>query len=103
MIMLFNQFIDMPHLSGGWIILAKGNCSQTGMETNLTSLYIVGSFISAHETNTLHVVFIFLFNIDSISMTCPTSNLGTIHSVCLSSLQVCELAMVLKEVLGIIR
>jgi hypothetical protein len=23
MIMLFNQFIDMPHLSGGWIILEK--------------------------------------------------------------------------------
>jgi hypothetical protein len=24
-IMLFNQFFDMPHLSGGWIILARRN------------------------------------------------------------------------------
>jgi hypothetical protein len=24
LIMLFNQLLDMPHLSGGWIILAKG-------------------------------------------------------------------------------
>ena len=31
MIMLFNQFLDMPHLSGGWIILAKEYCSPTGM------------------------------------------------------------------------
>ena len=31
MIMLFNQLLDMPHLSGGWIILAKEKCSWTGM------------------------------------------------------------------------
>jgi hypothetical protein len=31
MIMLFNQLIDMPHLSGGWIILEKEKCSLTGM------------------------------------------------------------------------
>ena len=31
MIMLFNQLLDMPHLSGGWIILAKEKCSLTGM------------------------------------------------------------------------
>ena len=31
MIMLFNQLLDMPHLSGGWIILAKERCSLTGM------------------------------------------------------------------------
>ena len=31
MIMLFNQLLDMPHLSGGWIILAKKKCSLTGM------------------------------------------------------------------------
>ena len=30
-IMLFNQLLDMPHLSGGWIILAKEKCSLTGM------------------------------------------------------------------------
>ena len=26
MIMLFNQILDMPQLSGGWIILAKEKC-----------------------------------------------------------------------------
>ena len=31
MIMLFNQLLDMPHLSGGWIVLAKEKCSLTGM------------------------------------------------------------------------
>ena len=31
MIMLFNQLLHMPHLSGGWIILAKEICSLTGM------------------------------------------------------------------------
>uniref|UniRef100_A0A674CMN6 ARFGEF family member 3 n=1 Tax=Salmo trutta TaxID=8032 RepID=A0A674CMN6_SALTR len=31
MIKLFNQLLDMPHLSGGWIILAKEKCSLTGM------------------------------------------------------------------------
>jgi hypothetical protein len=29
--MLFNQLLDIPHLSGGWIILAKEECSITGM------------------------------------------------------------------------
>jgi hypothetical protein len=32
--MLFNQLLDMPHMSGGWIILAKEKCSLSGMETN---------------------------------------------------------------------
>jgi hypothetical protein len=31
LIMLFNQLLDMPHLSGGWIILAKEKRSLTGM------------------------------------------------------------------------
>ena len=31
MSMLFNQFIYMLHLSGGWIILSKQKCSLTGM------------------------------------------------------------------------
>jgi hypothetical protein len=31
MIMLFNQLLDMPHLSGVWIILAKEKCLITGM------------------------------------------------------------------------
>uniref|UniRef100_A0A8C7RFD8 Neurotensin/neuromedin N n=1 Tax=Oncorhynchus mykiss TaxID=8022 RepID=A0A8C7RFD8_ONCMY len=29
--MLCNQIIDMPHLSGGWIILSKEKCSLTGI------------------------------------------------------------------------
>jgi hypothetical protein len=33
MIMLFNQLLDMSHLSGGWIILAKEKSSITGMCT----------------------------------------------------------------------
>ena len=31
MIMLFNQLLDMPHLSSRLIILAKEKCSLTGM------------------------------------------------------------------------
>jgi hypothetical protein len=31
MIMLFNQLLDIPHLSAGWIILAKKKCSTAGM------------------------------------------------------------------------
>ena len=30
MTMLFNQLLDMPHLSQVWIILVKGKCSLTG-------------------------------------------------------------------------
>uniref|UniRef100_A0A8C7F189 DUF4939 domain-containing protein n=1 Tax=Oncorhynchus kisutch TaxID=8019 RepID=A0A8C7F189_ONCKI len=28
---MFNQLLDKPHLSGGWIILAKEKCSLTGL------------------------------------------------------------------------
>ena len=28
---MFNQLLDMPYLSGGWIFLAKEKCSLTGM------------------------------------------------------------------------
>jgi hypothetical protein len=31
LIMLFNQLLHMPHLSGEWIILTKEKCSLTGM------------------------------------------------------------------------
>jgi hypothetical protein len=31
LIMLFNQLLDMPHQSGGWIILAKEKCSIAGV------------------------------------------------------------------------
>jgi hypothetical protein len=30
-IMLFNLHLDMPHLSGGWIILAREKCLLAGM------------------------------------------------------------------------
>ena len=30
-IMLFSYLLDMPHLSGGWIILVQEKCSLTGM------------------------------------------------------------------------
>jgi hypothetical protein len=45
MIMLFNQLLDMPHLSGGGIILAKGICSRTGMETHLCICFRGVSFL----------------------------------------------------------
>jgi hypothetical protein len=32
-IMPFNQLLDMPHLSGDWIILAKEKCSLTDVNT----------------------------------------------------------------------
>jgi hypothetical protein len=35
MIMLFNQLLNIPHLSGGWIMLAKEKGSLTTMEANL--------------------------------------------------------------------
>ena len=76
MIMLFNQLLDMSHLSGGWIILAKEKCSQTGMLTNVCTklernkLFMhMGHFwdvlfqLIKHEPNTLHVEFIFLFSV----------------------------------------
>jgi hypothetical protein len=44
MIMLFNQLLDMPHLSGEWIILAKDKLNYIEYGTFL------GYFISAHET-----------------------------------------------------
>jgi hypothetical protein len=75
MIVLFNQLLDMPHLSGGWIILAKEKCSfnrdvnkfvhKIG-EKEAFCAYgtFLGSFISAHETWDQHFkccVFIFWF------------------------------------------
>ena len=59
MIMLFNQLLHMPHLSGGRILFAKEKCSLTGMWTNLCIKFegkafcaygtVLGSFISACE------------------------------------------------------
>jgi hypothetical protein len=57
MIVLFNQFLFMPHLSGGWIILTKDKM-LTNMDVNKLDtkferdkLFVLfESFISAHET-----------------------------------------------------
>ena len=72
-IITFNQFLDMPHLSGGWIILAKDTCSLTGMQTNLCTTFerhklfvhmehfwdILFQLIK-HGTKTLHCIYIFV-------------------------------------------
>jgi hypothetical protein len=39
MIMLFNQLLDMPHLSSGWFILANEKCSLTGMQTHFCTKF----------------------------------------------------------------
>jgi hypothetical protein len=66
----------MPHLSGGWIVLAKDKCSLTGMKTNVCTkfernkLFVNMSNVwdllfqlMKQENNTLHIAFIFLFSI----------------------------------------
>jgi hypothetical protein len=45
MSVLFNQLLDMPHLSGEWIILAKEKCSPTGMKTNLLLKFCAQSLL----------------------------------------------------------
>jgi hypothetical protein len=70
MTMLFNQLLDMPHLSGGWIILAKEKCSLTGMYTNLCTKFERNKLfvcmehfcdvlfqLMKHGTNTLYGMF----------------------------------------------
>ena len=54
------QLLDMPHLSGEWIILAKEKCSLPGMKTDLCTIWkksafcaygtFLVSFVSAHDT-----------------------------------------------------
>ena len=77
MIMLFNQLLDMAHLSGGWIILEKDKFLLTGIYINLCTKFgrnklfmhmkhfwdLLFQFMK-HGTNTLHVAFIFLFSIE---------------------------------------
>jgi hypothetical protein len=76
MIMLFKQLLDMPHLSGGWIVLAKEKCSLTGMKHICSQNLREISFflcienvwdilfqVMKHGSNTLHVVFILMFSI----------------------------------------
>ena len=71
MIMLFNQLLDMPPLSGRWIILANEKFSPAGMKTKLCKIfernklfvYFWDLFISAHETRgpTLYVLRLYLY------------------------------------------
>ena len=76
MVMLFNQLLDMSHLSGEWIILEKEKCSLTEMLTNVFTKFERNKIfvhmqkfwnllfqLMKHGTNTLHVAFIFLFSI----------------------------------------
>ncbi|XP_055751288.1 uncharacterized protein LOC129831825 isoform X1 [Salvelinus fontinalis] len=81
MIMLFNQLLDMPHLSGGWIILAE-KCSLKNAHSNLKQAFceygrFLGSFISAHETwnqhFTSHYIFVKMF-LKSIQVGCSGSD-----------------------------
>ena len=56
MIKLFNQLLDMPHVSGGWIILAKRNKLFLRMEHFWDLLFQ----LVKHGTNTLSL---FLFSV----------------------------------------
>ena len=67
-IMMFNQILYMPHLSGGQIILAKEKCSLkhlfTKFERNKLFVCIEHFWdllfqLMKHRINTLHVAFIF--------------------------------------------
>ena len=82
-IMLFNQLFDIPHLSGGWIILAKEKCSLTGMLTNLSTKSERNTFfvrmehfwdllfqLMKHGTNTTCCVYIFVLCISLVAMYC---------------------------------
>jgi hypothetical protein len=73
MVMLFNQLLDMPHLSGEWIILAKEKFPLRDIQKLCTTFERNKLFVSMehswdllfqlmkHGTNTLHVTFILLF------------------------------------------
>jgi hypothetical protein len=65
---LFNQFLDMPHLSGGWIILEKEKCSLTGILTifernklfvHLENLWDLLFQLMKRGTNTKCCIYIF--------------------------------------------
>ena len=65
-ILLFNQLLDMPHLSDGWIILEKEKCSLTVTNLREISFLFVWTFLGIflfllmkHGTNTWHVAFTF--------------------------------------------
>ena len=91
MIMLFNQLLDIPHLSGGWIILAKEKMlTNRNVNKFLHRILKKYTFLglehfwnhlfqrTKHGTNTLHVAFLYFF--------CIYTN-PTLLIVCLESLR----------------
>ena len=71
--MQFNQLLDMPHLSSGWIILVQDKCLLTGMSTDLyieferNKLFMHMGFLwdllfqlMKHGANTLLRIYIFV-------------------------------------------
>jgi hypothetical protein len=81
MTMMFNQLLDITHLSDGWIILTNVKCSLTGMYTHLCTTFKRNKLflcmehfwdilfqLMKHGTNTLHVAFIFLLSVDSYTL-----------------------------------
>ena len=68
MIVLFHQLLDMPHLSGGWIILAKEKCSLMGREQICAQHLRAISFLCVWNISGIfyfmkHVAFMFLLSI----------------------------------------
>ncbi len=64
-IMLSNQHLDLPHLWGGWIILAKEKCSLTLIYTDLWTIFEINRpFVYIEKV--LVFAFIILFSIDSV-------------------------------------
>ena len=75
--MLFNQLLDMPHLSGGWIILAREkmlinsgvikfvHTSERSNSLCIEHFWDLLCQLMKHGTSTLHIMFIYLFSVDS--------------------------------------
>ena len=65
--MLFNQLLDMPHLSGGWSILAKGEMHLREISFFVRMENVCDLFfqLMKHGTNTLHVLYFCSVYIDS--------------------------------------
>jgi hypothetical protein len=79
MIMLFNQLLDVPHLSGGWIILTRDkmltNRDINKFVNKILEKYaygkFLGSFVSAHETWYQHFICcVYIFVQCTIHITC---------------------------------
>jgi hypothetical protein len=73
--MLFNQLLDMPHISGGWIVLAKEKWLLTGMTNKfaqnlreISFLYVwknsgIFYFSSWNMGPTLYMLHLYLFSV----------------------------------------